>query len=255
MKKKYIISFCFMLCVCSGLFSQVLEDSELSSALMFSNIKHTSDGLKDDIKWIIQIIYGNRNTEYQNRLLESVISSIDNDYIYKCIKANIIDQSLDVFLSSYNNYHKTETYKFINSLENRDISESETKQYTFENEKSDRQELLKKLVKDFNFNKYQLMYLDGLALLIIYVDNNISTDNKEKIYSKLHDLLNEKLLSSESEQDNLNYYSACYHDLDNETLSDYIKYFSTEEVNKFYYSIYYGLYKGLTEKVKIKTGT
>jgi hypothetical protein len=253
MKVKLFIIFFILVANRSHLFSQSVDDSQLIRALNYSNVKHTSEELRDDIGWIIQLIYKDSYIDYQNALGASVLKRIDDENIYLCIKNNITANTLNNFIIEYNAFHETESYKHIDELERREISESEKSLYSFEKELPERKVILTRLITMFDFNKYQLIYMNGLSLLIIDTDANIQMNEKEALYFALKDYLHQLFINTDYYNDNLNYYSACYHDLSTEELGVYVDYFSRKEVNQFYNSIYEGLSSGLTINVNMRT--
>ena len=229
-------------------FAQASDDDNIIKALSYSNIYYESKYYIDDLKGIISVLYGQTNASYQKELLAKAISTFDDKYVFQCIKESIMEISSMDFVEKYNKYHETREYERINRLELRDITKSELEEYKFSYESDGRKALFLKLIKEFDTNVYSAIYQEGMLSLVISLDSNISNGRKTEVYRRIRKAVEESLKDESQKNNALDYYSACYHELNDGELAAYINYFASKEINDFYKAIYEGLKKGIIGK-------
>ncbi len=225
--------------------SQDAFDGALKKALAYSNIHYEAESYTDDVRALIDGLYGAGSEARKQDLYGRIMESFDGDYVFACIKEAVLASSSPGFVEAYNSYHATEEYRAINALEERELEPGEKAQYTFEKESAYRQGLMRTVATAFDVRRHSIVYYTALYRLILGSDPGLAPEARSAILSRLVLGLEDYFGGSKTLADQLDYLAVLYHDLDDGRLAAYLGYFLDPDLVAFYTALYEGLGRGI----------
>lgn len=220
-------------------------DGALKKALAFSNVHYEAESYTDDVRALIDGLYGTGNEGRKRDLYERILGSFDGDYVFACIREAVLAASSPAYVEAYNRYHETEEYKAINALEERELEAAEKAQYTFEHESAYRQGLMRSAATTFDVRRHSIVYYTALYRLILGSDPGLAPEARSAILARLVLGLEKYFGGPETLADQLDYLAVRYHSLDDGRLAAYLGYFLDPDLVEFYTALYEGLGKGI----------